>query len=290
MRLNKNKFFYLHIPKTAGSSLNTFLQAQFKHEQCLTHIESQNVFQSDERIQEIDNFNLLSGHIPLPQMQYKYKVFEQRIVMATFRIPIEHVVSHISWVRKLGDSGEEKRLKQHSPEIQKLVKRLIVTDLSNPHKIKELIAWLEKENLFLFHNTQTKYLSGGNSANFEPSSIDQAIMNLKKIDFVGITERLEEYMSMLCFYLGWNFDQKETISENVNPNNYGLDIRNNEIVDSLQPLIKWDQVIYKLAREKFIDEMHLFLSLLEKQRWPRFSTVRDQLVKAQFVQDNSIKL
>lgn len=284
MVYSKNKFFYLHIPKTAGSSLNTFFQAQFSKNQYLTHIESKNIFESESKIQDIDEYRLLSGHIPLPQMQYRYKVFEKRTVLSTFRIPTEHVISHISWVRKLGEPGEEKRLKQHDANIQKIVQRLKGIDLSNAQEIKELIVWLEKHNLYLFHNTQTKYLCGGAAGSFEPDLIGQAISNLKKIDFVGITERLDEFMSMLCFYLGWSYIHKEKISENVNTQNYGLDHKNQDIVDALQSLISWDQVIYKLARERFIDDMHTFLAKLEKQQWPRFSTVRDQLVKSQFLQ------
>ena len=64
----------------------------------------------------------------------------------------------------------------------------------------------------------------------------------------------------------------------MNAETYGLNIKDPKIREALSPLIEWDQIIYRTAREKFIDDMHTFLAKLEKSCTPRFSSVRDYLI------------
>ena len=273
----KNNIFYLHIPKTAGSSLNRFICSQFQKNSCLTHIESKIDFSKEVDIKKAEQYKVLSGHIPLPHMQNKLKVLDNRIVITTLRNPIEHVISHIAWVRKLGDKGEEGRLKQHNQTVQKIVKKLLSLDLSKPMNISTLIQWLEDENIFLFHDTQIKYIGGGGGV-VKPHIVKNALINLKKINFVGITERLSEFQFLLCDALNWKIKEDINIKENKNDCYYGLNIQDSEIRKSLQPLIQWDQLIYRVARERFIYDMHNFLFELEKSKGPRFSTVREQML------------
>lgn len=282
--INKNNIFYLHIPKTAGSSMNRFLASQFADTECLVHIESKIDFENKEDIKKIDAFKLLSGHIALPKMQQKLKVLDSRVTMATFRIPIEHVISHIAWVRKLGDKGEESRLHMHSKIVQKIVLKLLTVDLSNAKEITHFISWLTEEKIYLFHDTQIKYL---NDVNYlvNANNINIALQNLDKLDFVGTTERLGEFQTMLCYELGWKFYERKIEKENINNNNYGLDIQNASIRKALQPLIQWDNMIYRIARERFIDDMHIFLAKLEKKKQAKFTSVREQAIKNQFIMD-----
>jgi hypothetical protein len=277
--MNKDKFFYLHIPKTAGSSMNKFLSSQFEEGEVLTHIESSINFQNEDDVIKADECKMLSGHVQIPQMQHKLKVFETRQTMATFRIPIEHVVSHITWVRKLGDASEKNRLMQHNETVQKIVAKLLDVDLSQSNELEELIFWLEQEKIYLFHDTQTRYLCGGPAQELSPQHVNNAISNVNKIDFVGTTERLDEFISLLCHRNAWTIKMDESIMENKNPNNYGLDMQDAETRKVLQRLIKWDNLVYDVARRRFIEDMHDYLAELEKAKWPRFSTVRDVMVK-----------
>jgi len=281
--MHKDKFFYLHIPKTAGSSINKFLTSQFEEDECLTHIESRIDFQDEEDVKKADTYKLLSGHIQLPQMQQKLKVFNTRTTIATFRIPIEHVVSHLCWVRKLGEPSEKQRLMQHNKTVQKIVAKLVKTDLSNASEITKLIVWLEKENIYLFHDTQTRYLCSGQSGNPSPALINQALLNLNRLDYVGTVERLDEFFAMLCYKEAWKLSTTHNIKENTNESHYGLDIKDETINKALQPLVQWDNLIYRVARERFIDDMHAFLAELEKSKLPRFSSIKERLIMNQFI-------
>lgn len=286
--MKKDKVFYLHIPKTAGSSLNKFFSSQFDSDDVLTHIESKNIFENEVSIENTKKCKFLSGHVALPMMQHKLHVFDERTTIATFRIPLEHVISHIAWVRKLGEPAEEARLKQHTKIIQNIVEKLVQTDLSNAKEITQLIAWLEENNIYLFHDTQTKYLSGGPAGKVSPTLFNQAHINLNKLDFVGTVERLDEFLALLCFKNGWKLHETTKIVENKNDQTYGMDIHNSTIQQALQPLIEWDNVIYRIARERFIDDIHDFLAELEKASYARFSTVKDTSTLHQVLGGNNL--
>jgi len=277
--MNK-KIFYLHIPKTAGSSMNKFLTSQFQENESLTHIESKIDFNKDEDIKRAKSYALLSGHVPLPHIQQKLDVLNERVTLVTLRNPMEHVISHIAWVRKLGDKSEEGRLKQHNTTVQKIVKKLLTLDLSKVDDIKKLIYWLEKEKIYLFHDTQIKYIGGGGGI-IQPHIVNSALVNLKRITYVGISERLGEFQAMLCDALSWKIEDAKK-QENKNDSYYGLNIQDEEIRKALQPLIQWDILIYREARQRFISDMHLFLSALEMKKGPRYSSVRDALVMNEY--------
>jgi hypothetical protein len=271
--------FYLHIPKTAGSSMNRFLIEQFEDDETLLHIESRNIFENQDTLDNAGTYKLLSGHVSFPQMVKKMDVINTRQTIATFRLPLTHVISHISWVRKLADPDERDRLQKHNKTIQKTAAKLADTDLSQPNEITELIRWLGANKVFLFHNTQTKYLCGGGAGAFSPGLIDQALQHLDKINYVGTVERLNEFISLLCYRLGFSQpNESSIIKENSNSRTYGLDIKDKSICRALQPLIGWDKLIYNQARHRFVDDLHQYLVELEKSKGPRYSSVKNRLV------------
>ena len=185
--------------------------------------------------------------------------------------------SRTSVACKLGDRGQEKRLKQHSPKIQQIAAKLVETDLTQPTEISALIEWLEANQLFLFHNTQTQYLRGGLSALSHRVYSIKPLLHLNRIDYVGTAERSKEFFILLSFRLGFTVSNDVVIRENTNSNTYGLDIQNTEVREALDPLIEWDQVIYQHARERFIDDLHRALAELEKSKGPHFSSLKATL-------------
>ena len=96
-------------------------------------------------------------------------------------------------------------------------------------------------------------------------------IHLNKINYVGTVERLNEFISLLCYRLGFSQpNESSIIKENSNSRTYGLDIKDESICRALQPLIGWDKLIYNQARHRFIDDLHQYLVELEKSKGPRF--------------------
>jgi len=277
--MTKDRIFYLHIPKTAGTSMNTFLSSKFDDKEVLTHLESNKILNAANFAKKTEKYKYISGHVVLPRMIRDLDVFNTMTTVATFRRPIEHVVSHISWVRKLGDPGQEKKLGKHTPEIKRIVNKLLEIDLSNPDDITIFIEWLEEKELYLFHNTQTKYLCGGAPGVFTPQMINTALIHLNKIDFVGTVERLNDFYLLLAGSLSLKVEKDELVKENANGCNFGLDISDTKISKVLQHLVDWDNLIYRIAKEKFIDDLHGFLIDFEKNQSLKFSSVKHNIIK-----------
>ncbi|NJN74653.1 MAG: hypothetical protein HC799_18610 [Limnothrix sp. RL_2_0] len=119
----------MHIPKTAGTSLNNFLASHFTRDEYVLHMESNNEWR-DQKLAILRKKKFISGHIRFPDI-LKKNLHEERLKIITLRNPIDHLASHISWVRHLSLPGNEKRLHQHTHEIQDISTKLSVLDFSN---------------------------------------------------------------------------------------------------------------------------------------------------------------
>ena len=237
------KIFFLHIPKTAGSSINKFFSNNLSSH--LFHIEGITGLNKET----CDNYEFISGHIPFTTIN-KLLPLDEWTTIATFRDPLSYVISHISWVRKLADPGEEARFNAHPEPFQKIAKKMTEYDFSNPAHLIDLISWLEGENLLFLHNTQTYFLSGEHNRNtYSDLQVNTALKNLKNIDYIGIQEELNSFMEILSNEFNW--PKNNEIKENINSEKYGLDINNKELREALYPLYNKDMIIYKEANEKF---------------------------------------
>lgn len=236
------KYFYLHIPKTAGTTFNNFLKKNFSSSNVIFHIES--------KLDKIKDQTVLSGHIPLVRAEKVIPNFDEYIQITVFREPLKQLSSHLRYVRKLGEPREKSRLLTHTPQIQKIVARLVLTDLSSTKELENFIVWLEEENLALFHNTQTQYLIG---SRFEITTemLEGAKFYLEKIEYVGITERLDDYMRLLRYRLKLHRHHFTNKKLNVTSESFGLNIEQEEIQKVLEPLICYDKIIYDEAKHRF---------------------------------------
>jgi len=264
-----NKFFFLHIPKTAGTFFNRFLSNQCNS--FVDHIEIKNLSKD-----ELDAFDGFSGHIPYPRAKKEY-ILSKRKIITILRNPIEQVISHITFIRELAEPSEKERLYSHSKGIQEIALKLKETNLSNSDDIKKFIKWLEDKNYLIFHDCQTRYLGGG-AGEIKPAILNNALKNLKEIEYVGLTERLKEFMIYLN--LKEKYKLVEFKKENVTKNRYGLDITNPKLVEALQPLVQNDYIVYvyNFAREKFVKGYHNALVDRELKKGLRYTTVRLEIL------------
>ena len=266
------KLFNLHIPKTAGSSLNKEAFNWFSEEKVSTHLESNSLWSSS--VFDVAAYDYLSGHIIYPSL--KGKLDSNYKLSVILRKPDEHIISHLNWLRRLGDKGEEERLNNHSDQVKKIVAQIVSVDLSDSDALSKFFIWLEREQFFLFHNTQTTYLSGGNYVN--AYHLRLALKNLNKFDYVGITERFDEFVVFLGYSLGVGVPSA-SVKENVNDAFYGLDIHNKDLRAVLQPFIQYDWILYEEARKIFVTQLHNWLIGIESNERYRFTSVNINAVR-----------
>lgn len=235
---------YIHVPKTAGSSINKFFEKNT--ESHYFHIEN-----LGEKLNNhfCEKYQYISGHVPYSSMEQILDL-QNWITFVTIREPISYVVSHIKWIRKLAEPQEIERFNAHPKPFQIIATKMKEYDFSKPLDISKFILWLEENEYYFLHNTQAYFMNATlNQSSLSDLQVERALKNLEKINFVGTQDELDEYLKLISYEFGW---QLENIpQENTNSNNYGLDKSNKDICQALLPLYEKDNLIYLHAQKLF---------------------------------------
>ncbi|MFM6402345.1 MAG: hypothetical protein ACKPFF_37175, partial [Planktothrix sp.] len=91
------KTFFIHIPKTAGSSFNKFLHTYLHGD---SHCESYRDSSQPWTFNNLDflkSFDFISGHL---NIQYFNKNFERDnyLLVTLLRNPVDQLISHVNWL------------------------------------------------------------------------------------------------------------------------------------------------------------------------------------------------
>jgi len=237
-RVNSNKFqpiLFVHIAKTAGSSVNNYLKDNISGSSYL-HVESSPDWNSIHFSDE----HYISGHLT-------YREFKNRLdtscylKLVTLRNPIDHLISHLSWIRKISDDAD--RFEAHPTYIQTLSLKLKDTDLSIPEQLHKTICSFTTQEFALLDNTQTRYLrekTGSHAVKAE--DVLSAIENLQTFDVVGCSEKLDDFLAEVSRLKGWDFSGSSP-QENRLSSKFGLSSKS-ELAEVLNPLIHYDIKLY----------------------------------------------
>ena len=229
----------MHIPKTAGTSMRTFLESKY----CSKVIDAQNILANKHKLKDTD---FISGHLHLPVLCSLIDKNDWNII-TTFRNPYSYVVSHLCWVRKAVDPGQESRLKSDPAPFVKIAHKMKEHNFADPNELDIFISWLESENMFFFHDTQTRYLlSPAYDRMLQPQELHEAETNFNTIDYVGDSSRLDEFQNAISSIFGWKLNTNASMS-NSNSKRYGIDLDNPDTRNALDRLVQFDKYIYDMA-------------------------------------------
>jgi hypothetical protein len=238
--LNKPPFLYVHIPKTAGSTVNKVLSEWYGDQHSIIHAESKMYWKESVKQNKLD---YLSGHIP-------YIVFSKMKLLSgfkkaiTFREPYSHAISHLSWIRALALKENRQRYEAHPEYIQILSEKLASYDLAFPEQITAAIKSFDHLEHRLLDNTQTRYIrSELAKVVVDEADLVDAVENLKHFDFVGTDNDISGFLSEIAIDYGFEY-KVEDRRENVLNNKFGLNINNPDIKEALLPLVKYDLKLY----------------------------------------------
>lgn len=230
----KNKVFYVHIPKTAGTTVASLLDEHFNN--TIHHIEGKGLSR-----EALDKYDVVSGHITYTAID-RLLDLSNWTTIATFREPYSHIASHIRWIRKLAEESEVNIFNRVPKEFQELALFMKTLDFSHTKEIKKLVNYLIESNFLYMHNTQTLYMDSD-------KSIENAISNMNKINIIGLTESIDHFYSYLHTYFDWSLPKEEVKAKNLNINNnkYQIDILDEKTRATLYPLVNKDIVLYEEA-------------------------------------------
>tara|TARA_B100000886_G_scaffold333211_2_gene286869 strand:+ start:2714 stop:3550 length:837 start_codon:yes stop_codon:yes gene_type:complete len=217
----KNKYclFFLHIGKTAGSSLNSFLELNFKNQYLQLNSFLFDQYLSEEQIKTVvglhNDKNCFSSHIfghPLPET-YNNKIIKS---FTFLRHPASRAFSHYFYFK--------------SRVIKGLVKKNMAFD--NFEKWYKESWRIDKKN-----NNQQSYT-------LHPSmQLEEIIRYVENRDsFVGITEKFDISLILLCDWLRkFNFKvQPKYVTVNRTKDILNLDKEKEYVQNNFQELVLED--------------------------------------------------
>ena len=237
----KKKIFFLHIPKTAGSSLNQMLAENFKKRKTKVHIETDR--QNNYNSVNPKKLDFISGHIRLYNVINQFSL-NNFLRITILREPYDQLISHINWVKFIGADPNSTFFKGHSTPLQELS---LFTKKYNFEQVKEVekfVNELPPLGYRLFNNCQTRFLNNHQSPEvISGESATESIKTLSYFDEVGTVEHIDLFMQKIYQKMDWGKPPKIARTNELN-NRYKIPKDSEVLRKVLAPLFKEDQQIY----------------------------------------------
>ncbi len=236
-----DQLFFLHIPKTAGTTLAGIMENVFNREEIMPYYFTPELIGQD--LKTIGSYRYFRGHFPHNLMQ---AILPRRVVTITMlRKPVERFLSHVDQIKRGDNSAaaieylrglsleEMVTNDKASPLLQNFHVRMLAGDIS-----------LQAENGIVTH------LKSHLTIQSEADGLLTAQANLAAYSFVGLTERFQESLFLLTYVFNWrpildypslNVAEKRTQAD-------GLDWR---LLARIQALNQQDEEIYNQGAALF---------------------------------------
>ena len=240
------KLLLIHIPKTAGTTVNDLLTKALGEEQVRTHVESTPGYLANAPSPEV---RYVSGHLRLPDVlpnldRPKWFVF------AVLRNPVRHLISHLKWVKSLGAPDRGPMRRRHSAIIQEMACRLWEIGLNDIEGVERFINEEFEEARQLFDNCQVRYLITHRNRTVGYEDAVESVRALNDLDYVGFTESIPDVCAVIGRAVGVQTDAKSARVANPSPLEEAVDLDDTAIADFYRKAVRWDAFLYTAAKRR----------------------------------------
>ena len=271
--------YFLHIPKTAGTTFRVFLENQFPISQICRTYDFYGMKQYGEA--ELASFRLFRGHMGynlvnlLPARPY---------TLVMLRNPIERAVSHFEHIRRDPNHPKHHRIVSRGTTLKEYLEdpelsRDLVNGQTKPlshHYDREVLRHLLKESGS--PGEFGRLWERGRRTMGPAEMLSLALERLEGMDFVGIAEELEQSLQLASWLLeAPSPDTSQAL--NINPQRTSLEELDEETLELLHARLELDQRLYERGRELFREGIERLKAADPEEgyrnRWRRRSPVSE---------------
>lgn len=180
---------FMHIPKTAGTSFNTFALSLFPKGRGISHIEliEKACYPELQR-----TYQFISGHLPVGILKDSFQL-EQSDFYTIMREPYSNLHSHLKWLIRTASNQEDNYFRNTNPAIIELGNALATVNFSNARSLESFIAGMDDLEAAFLDNMQLRYFLDRPPRRTEPTDIDKAKANSCIFKNIGTTERYADF-------------------------------------------------------------------------------------------------
>lgn len=202
MRDNEGRFFFVHLQRTAGTSLRKRLQHHFGelavYPGASDGIDTVDPFISAEHLQERfrargKEIRLVTGHFPLCTTEILGGGFT---TLTMLRAPVERTLSYLNHHRAWTPEDRDKSLEDiYSDPVR-------FHGLAHNHMVKMFSLTADEMNASMLTRVE-----------FTRQRLERAKQALASVDAIGLQERFEEFCDELEDRFGWDLGPPERVNE-----------------------------------------------------------------------------
>jgi len=238
------RLFFLHIPKSGGSSINKYFRGYFNDFDYLDHCENYNKSLLEKFLKKKSFF--LSGHVPFTRIRPVLNLINIKKIVF-LREPYDHLISHISWIRNL--FLDKDRLVLHPCEVQEFSEFLYSLDFLKVNDLEYLVKNLNSYGISLLDNRQVRYFSDPPDGKYiNEVHFMESLCLSKEFEFIGLFENFNEDLKKLSKL--FDLDARSVPHVNLKNEKILKEISLNQ-KHVLNPLVKYDLKLYNEYYSKF---------------------------------------
>lgn len=237
--------FFMHIPKTAGTTFNSFANKLFASGECINHIE---FYDRSEFARLGSQFHFISGHLQLREVKQLFPTTSFQYY-TLLRDPYRHLHSHLNWLRGIGADKKSTFYKTHHD----LFKELADYFASNPQlgakELQHIVDSLSGVLKEIVDNCQVRHFLDKKVDRVSKTDLDEALTNIPLFSAIGLTEQYEEFQNIFCNQQAITPPEKE---KSLNRSRFAplYDTNDPQIREVVNPLIKYDLDLYNHVKNR----------------------------------------